>query len=175
MMTSLLPVAASSLSGLVQSVGQILRGDAPFQRLLRAESEPVDAAPQAVSGPAAPSSPESSSLALHVQLETLRRGFEARRTETHQALMSRFATAGIDLTEPAVLSVTNHGRLCEMSGHWDRARIEELLASDDAMCRQLQQLLYEGQQLHSWGSARDPDAQAAHLVITSQDILLQTR
>ena len=171
--TPLIPVAAAALGTVVQSVGDVLQSGKSFAHLLH------DSLPEIVGGEkdssVADSAPQQSELGQQVQHEALRQQFDAQRQLIHQRLIARFAEQGIDLSEPAVLSVDSNGRLLEGSGHWDRGKIEELLQSDAGLRTELGQLLQLGTALGESGPAGAENGRGVtpRLVVSEKEIFFQ--
>jgi hypothetical protein len=172
--TSLLPVAATAVNGLLQGLSDLKRGGQEFAALLQAQQQPALATDnrRELQEPTLPTNTE---VALQVQRDTLRQRFDALQTQLHHSLAECLGSCGIDLSEPVVLTVDADGRWLEDSGHWNRATIEETLAANSALRDQLQQLMDTGQQLHRLSAAGQADstAQDPRLVVTSQGIHFQ--
>jgi hypothetical protein len=76
------------------------------------------------------------------RLETLRQNLKRLEQQVSDRLRARLASnPRIDMSEPIVLGVHSSGRILEMTGHRDRAVIEQLLENDPALSSQIQQLL----------------------------------
>ena len=171
--TPLIPVAVAALDTVVQSVGDVLQSGKTFAHQLH------DSLPEIASGEkdssVADSAPQQSELGQQVKHAALRQQFDAQRQLVHQRLIARFAKQGIDLSEPAVLSVDSNGRLLEGSGHWDRGEIEELLQSDAGLRTELGRLLQLGAALRESGPAgvENGGPTTSRLVVSEKEIFFQ--
>ncbi len=154
--TPLIPVAAAALETVVEGVGSALQKGSSFASMLGGLTERDSIGQSSDTLTPADRAPNVSERSGQVQLDLLRQQLESLRQSVEKQLAERFSAAGIDLSEPAVVEQDADGRLLETSGHWDRAKIEQLLESDSSLRAAITQLFEQEQQLGfgSNGAAR---------------------
>lgn len=172
--STLVPAATAAVDVATQQVGNLVRSGMSFADLLQdrllghRELDGVDRAdPHASPGPAqTPLGDQVERLAMLQRLETLRQNVQ-------RELLQRLNAEGVDLSEPAILIADQEGRLLEQSGHWDRAKIEQLLTDDPQLGNQVRQLLKQATALQT-DPAEPTDSPAnMRLVVTNRNVLLQ--
>jgi len=150
----LISMAAAALDVAVHGVQEVMHGSSRFAEMFRvpggdetgakaSEGQPEQAATEA--DPAL----NPTQLGQQMQYAALQERFETLRLAVHQRVVQQCATLGIDLTEPAVLTVDSSGRVLETGLHWDRADIERLFESDPELRGEVARLLDLGTRLYS--------------------------
>ena len=119
--------------------------------------------------------PQQTIISDQIHWEAMRHNLDALRESVHDMARDRFQQHGIDLSEPAVLIADSQGRVLEVGQHWERARIEELMARDADLRQEVTRLLRQAASLYLGGAANGvaPTAGQVRLVLGQQGILFQ--
>jgi hypothetical protein len=163
---SLIPLAAAAIDTAIHGVDGVLQSTSQFAEMFRAPT-PGERSKNVT--PHDPTNPEPSSLAQQIHQRTLRQQFETLRTSIHQQVTERLSAAGVELSEPVVLSLDAEGRLLETGKHWERGRIEEALQDDSRLKADIAQLLAHARSLSQLGSpVRQSDVDGASRIVVGQ-------
>ena len=177
----LAPVVSATLGSAAQQVSQAVQSGVSFASALRDAAMETDSSQtgdpdQTASG----QGPAQTELSQQVQWDAIRQNLESLRQSVQAKLHARFAQHEIDLSEPAILVADQHGRVLEAGRHWDRAKIEELLATDSELRQQVSLLLQHAASLYqdSGSQAAGMDAQGPadsqlRLVVAANDVFFQ--
>ncbi len=178
-LSALVPVASAALAATSEQLSDAIGSSLSFAELL-AQKISVGVA-GARSPDAAATTRSDSELSLtsegeQVQLDALRQQLEMLRETLQRELQQRFTAAGIDLSEPAVLVADGQGRVLEQGGHWDRAKIEQVLAEDQRLSSQVRQLLSQAASLQSLADSAPQvsGSPGSRLVVGDRGAWLQT-
>jgi len=166
----LLPLASAALSSVASGVAAALPGSESFSGLFSAAQTATQ--PETDRQEAGP---PRTGLAQQLQYETLQQVFEQLRQSVHRRLTERLTQRGVQLDEPAVLATGSHGRLLEVSGHWDRAQIEQVLQDDPQLRSSISQLIEQGHMLWEM-SPEEPgplEQGRSRLVVTEKEAFFQ--
>lgn len=137
--------AAAAVGALAGRTVEFLGQNSPFAALLTNAAPDTDGASSASKSSevapelnAAGNQPESEIR----RLEALRQNLKRLEQQVVDQLRTKLAAnSEIDMSDPIVLGVHSSGRVLEMSGHRDRALIEQLLENDPELSNQIKQLL----------------------------------
>ncbi len=178
LVSALVPVATAAFGVASREVAEMMESGVSFAQLLKTrltDSGPAGDSAATTVAEIADRGPDQTPLGDQLQWDALRQHVESLRAAVERQLLPRLAELGVDLSEPAMLVTDSQGRLLESGGHWERAKIEQLLADDPALGNQVRQLL---QQASALNETRAPDAPASdegscRLVASSGGLLLQ--
>lgn len=167
---SVIPLASTAVNTIVQGVNHLVENATGFSELFS------DQTGGSADSNAEQSAGESDALTHHTPLgqraqrAALQQQFENLRQAVHRRLVQGFGQRGVELTEPAVLTLHDNGRILESGGHWERGKIEQTLQSDPELQADVAQLIKLGNTLRGPGpSEGEADATGTPRLVVGRD------
>lgn len=168
-LSPLIPVAASAIHSVTHHLQDAWGQTASFARELLAPAPPET--PQGgVERDEAIGPDADNAAAQRVRWEVLRQQIQTLSAALHRRLTEQLGQLRVDLSEPATLRVDSNGRVLEMGGHWDRARIEQAFEANSDLRHGLTELMRQAEALgRSSSDAGSHEVRPAHVWVVDQN------